>query len=211
MTTRLWAIVAIVGVVALGAGVGIGAAAWAGGDHEGDTTASSDASGHGGTTMDGAAANAEHGSELSEQAFLEQMVPHHESAVQMAQLAVAKGNSPEVRGLADEMLATQQDEITQMRAIHSDAFGEELDPSEMGPHSSVDLSELEAASGSEFDRIFLRMMIPHHASAIAMCEEVMMGEPREEIGALADEIVAAQAKEIGEMQEWRERFFPPLG
>jgi uncharacterized protein (DUF305 family) len=44
-----------------------------------------------------------------------------------------------------------------------------------------------------------------------MCEEVMMGEPREEIGALADEIVAAQAKEIGEMQEWRERFFPPLG
>jgi uncharacterized protein (DUF305 family) len=44
-----------------------------------------------------------------------------------------------------------------------------------------------------------------------MCEEVMMGEPREEIAGLADEIVAAQAKEIGEMQEWRERFFPPLG
>ena len=211
MTTRLWAIVAVVGVVALGAGVGIGAAAWAGGDHEGDTTASSDASGHGGMTMDGATTNPGHGSQLSEQAFLEQMVPHHESAIQMAQIAVAKGNSPEVRGLADGILAAQQDEIAHMRAIHRDAFGQELDPSETAPHASVDLSELETASGAEFDRAFLRMMVPHHASAIAMCEEVMMGEPREEVGALADEIVAAQAKEIGEMQEWRERFFPPLG
>jgi uncharacterized protein (DUF305 family) len=83
MTTRLWAVVAIVGIVALGAGVGIGAAVWAGGDHDDDAAASSDVSDHGGTTM-GAG-----GSELSEQAFLEQMVPHHESAIEMAAMAGA--------------------------------------------------------------------------------------------------------------------------
>jgi len=204
MTRRVWLIIAVVAVVALGAGVGIGAAAWAGGDHSDDPAAS----GQGTAAM---AMDDTHGSAMTEQAFLEEMVPHHESAIQMAQIAVAKGNSAEVRGLANDILTTQQEEIARMRAIHDVAFGEELDPSEMGPHASVDLSELEAASGHEFDRIFLRMMIPHHASAIAMCEEVMMSEPREEIGALADEIVAAQAKEIGEMQEWRERFFPPLG
>jgi uncharacterized protein (DUF305 family) len=204
MTRRVWLILAVVAVVALGAGVGIGAATWAGCDHA-DASATS---GHGTVA---AALDDAHGSAMTEQAFLEQMVPHHESAIQMAQIAVAKGVSAEVRGLADDILATQHDEIAQMRAIHRDAFGQELDPSDMGPHSSVDLSGLEAASGPEFDRVFLRMMLPHHASAIAMCEEVMMGAPREEIGALADEIVAAQAKEIGEMQEWRERFFPPLG
>ena len=204
MTTRGWLIVGLVAVLALGAGVGIGAAAWAG-DHD-DAAASSDGGSMMGGTMDDA-----HGSTMTEPTFLEEMVPHHESALQMAQMALAKGNSPEVRGLADEILATQQVEIALMRAMYRDAFGEELDPSAGGPHASVDMSELEATSGAEFDRVFLRMMIPHHASAITMSESVTMGEPREEVETLANEIIAAQSKDIGEMQEWRERFFPPLG
>ena len=87
-----------------------------------------------------------HGSAMTEDAFLEQMVPHRESPIEMAQLAVAKGNGPEVRGLADRILETQQDEIAMMEAIHRDAFGEELEPSAMGPHSSADLSKLETAT-----------------------------------------------------------------
>ena len=201
MTTRLWAILAIVGVVALGAGVGIGAAAWAGGDHASETT-SEDASSHGGMTMD---------AELSEQAFLEQMVPHHESAIEMAAMATEKGQSPEVRRLAQQIISTQEDEIAQMRAYHQEFLGEELVPSTEGSHADMDMTELEAATGAEFDRAFLRMMIPHHASAIVMAESVMMGGSRQEIGTLANEIIAAQSKEIGEMQEWREQFFPPLG
>jgi uncharacterized protein (DUF305 family) len=55
------------------------------------------------------------------------------------------------------------------------------------------------------------MMIPHHASAITMADSAMMGSPREEINVLAEEIVAAQAKEIGQMQRQREQWFPPLG
>lgn len=211
MTNRLWAIVAIVGVVALGAGVGIGAAAWAGGDHASETATADDSS-HGGMTMDGATAGGEDGSELSEQAFLEQMVPHHESAIEMAAMAAEKGQSSEVRQLAQQIISTQEDEIAQMRAYHQEFFGEELVASTEGPHhAGMDMTELEAATGREFDRVFLRMMIPHHASAITMAESVMMGEPRQQIETLANEIIAAQSKEIGEMQEWREQFFPPLG
>ena len=211
MTGRMWLIVAVVGVVALGAGVGIGAAVWAGSDHEGDATASSEASGHGGTTMDGATTDGDHGSDLSEQAFLEQMVPHHESAIEMAAMAAEKGQSPEVRQLAQQIISTQEDEIAQMRAYHQEFFREELVPSTEGSHADMDMTELEAATGAGFDRVFLQMMIPHHASAIVMAESVMMGEPRQEIETLAGEIIAAQSKEIGEMQQWREQFFPPLG
>jgi uncharacterized protein (DUF305 family) len=65
-------------------------------------------------------------------------------------MAIAKGSSAEVRGLADEILATQQEEIALMGAIHQDAFGEELEPSATGPHASLDMSELvpEGAIGS---------------------------------------------------------------
>ena len=86
-----------------------------------------------------------------------------------------------------------------MRAMYRDAFGEELDPSAGGPHASVDMSEFEATSGAEFDRVFLRMMSAH-ASAITMSESVTMGEPREEVETLANEIIAAQSKDIGEIR-----------
>lgn len=72
------------------------------------------------------------------------------------------------------------------------------------------MSDLEAAK-DDFDRVFLRMMIPHHASAIMMADEVMRSEPRSAILTLANEIVVAQAKEVGEMQRWREQWYPPAG
>jgi uncharacterized protein (DUF305 family) len=199
MTARMWVMLAIVGVVALGAGVGVGAAVWAGGDHDDSPTVSS--GGHGG----------ESGTEMDERSFMEQMVPHHRSAIEMATLALEKGQHPEVRRLARSIVQAQQREIEEMEVWHRDWFGQELQPSESGLHASIDMGALEDAEGADFDRAFLRMMIPHHASAIVMAESVMMGSPREEIAELADEIVAAQAKEIGQMQEWRERWFPPLG
>ena len=205
MTARLVTIV-VVGVVALAAGIGIGAVVWAGGnDHASEPAAATGAAGHGsGSSMMDSAA-------LDEQAFLEQMVPHHESAIEMATVALEKAERPEVRRLAQQMITAQESEIADMKEWHREWFGGELVPSTTGSHAHVDMTELEQATGAEFDRAFLRMMIPHHASAIAMAENVMMGSPREELSTLTDEIIAAQAKEIGQMQQWRETWFPPLG
>lgn len=202
MTGRLVGMLTV-GVVAVAAGFGLGAAVWAGGDHASGADASTmDAAGHGSGAETGA---------LDEQAFLEQMVPHHESAVQMASLALGKTTRPGIRALAQGIISAQRREIADMKAWHLAWFGEALVPSTSGPHAGIDLSELDAASGDDFDRIFLRMMIPHHASAITMAESVMMGSPREEITTLAEGIIAAQAKEIGQMQSQREQWFPPLG
>lgn len=204
MTGRLVTML-VVGVAAVAAGIGIGAAVWAGGDHDTGQEMSSGATepGSGSSMMDSAA--------LDEQAFLEQMVPHHESAIEMATLAVEKSDRPEVRRLAQQIIAAQEREIADMKAWHSQWFGGELVAGTTGSHANVDMRELEQATGADFDRAFLRLMIPHHASAIMMAESVMMGSPREEVGMLADGIIAAQAKEIGEMQRWREQWFPPLG
>ena len=203
MTARLWAIIAVVGVVALGAGVAIGAAAWAGGDHGNDGAMTAYA-GHGGMSGNGGTTT----EALDEQSFLEQMVPHHQSAVAMANIALEKTERPQIRRLAGQIAASQEGEIARMQSWYQSWFGAELMPDMNGPHGSMDLGTLKDLSGDEFDRAFLAMMIPHHASAITMAESVMMGSPRGEVARLADEIIAAQAKEIGQMQRWREQWFP---
>ena len=209
MTARIWTIIAVVGVIALGAGVGIGAAAWAGGDHDSDGTAGTAVPGH-----DGAAAMDDRGAEaktpLNEREFMAMMVPHHESAVRMARLALEKAQHPQVRRLAQGIIASQEGEITRMRAWHEQWFGEGLEPDTTGPHAMMDMSDLEAAR-EDFDRRFLAMMIPHHASAVMMADEVRMAEPRGQVDLLAREIIAAQAEEIGQMQHWREQWYPPVG
>lgn len=201
MTRRFWTMLVVVGAVALGAGVGVGAAIWAGGDHEDDATAT--------MASDGGMESME---ALDEQAFLEMMVPHHRSAVEMATLALEKAKRPEIRTLARAIIAEQEGEIAQMESWHLAWFGEELvaaADSEHGMgHGAMDIGELESVTGDEFDRAFLSMMIPHHASAIAMAESVMMGSPREEVMMLAEAIVASQAAEIGQMQTWRNQWFP---
>lgn len=202
MTGRLAAMLVVV-VVGVATGVGVGAVAWAGGDHAGGADASAmDAMGHGSGATTGA---------LDERVFLEQMVPHHQSAIEMANAALEKTRRPEIRTLARGIVSAQTREIADMKAWHLAWFGEELVPATSGPHASIDMSALDAATGDDFDRAFLRMMIPHHASAIMMADSVMMGSPREQISLLADEIIAAQAKEIGQMQRQREAWFPPLG
>ncbi len=206
VTGRLWTIMVVVGALALGAGVGIGAAIWAGGDHGGDTNSGAMM---GDGSMDGTMA-------LDERAFLVEMVPHHQSAVDMATLALVRTERPEIRSLARDIIAAQEAEIGQMRTWHREWFGEELTTGDDAGNGSMDgmghggagMSDLEALTGDEFDLAFLSMMIPHHASAIMMAESVMMSSPREQVVILAEEIISTQAAEIGQMQRWRAAWFP---
>jgi uncharacterized protein (DUF305 family) len=198
MNGRLLTIIVAV-VVAAGAGLAVGAAIWAGGDHGDDSMSSSTAHGSGGMMMM---------TSLDEQTFLEQMVPHHESAVEMATMALEKSTRPQIRQLAQEIIDAQEAEIAQMRDWHQEWYGTALE-ADTAMHG--DMSDLEQTTGPDFDRMFLRMMIAHHSSAIMMADAVTMDDPRAEVATLASEIIAAQSKEIGEMQEWREQWFPPLG
>jgi uncharacterized protein (DUF305 family) len=51
---------------------------------------------------------------------------------------------------------------------------------------------------------FLRSMIPHHSSAIVMCEHARITDP--EIETLCGEIVEAQEREIAQMQAMLDRY-----
>ncbi len=156
-------------------------------------------------------AGAEHND--ADVAFAQQMIPHHEQAVEMAELAETRAESQEVRDLAADIEAAQGPEIETMTGWLEE-WGEEVDGDGMsgmdhgemssddmpGMMSEEDMAALEAATGAEFDQMFLTMMIEHHEGAIEMAKtEQAEGEFPDAV-ALAEDIESAQADEIEAME-----------
>ena len=113
-------------------------------------------------------------------AFMQGMIVHHQQAVDMAALVEERTNTPEILAVAGRIDASQEDEIDFMRTWLSDR-SERLEMEGMGhaAHTGMagmatpeQLAALEAARGTNFDRMFLEMMVRHHQGAITMVNEL---------------------------------------
>lgn len=144
-----------------------------------------------------------------EKYFLEQMIPHHQGAIDMATVALQKSETDEVRGLSEAILSSQQAEIDQMtvwlKDWHNVNYGASHAGMDHSMHSmSGDPSALNRAKN--FDTEFVRQMIPHHESAVIMAQMLLASNPRPELKTLAENIITAQQKEIGDMKAWLARW-----
>lgn len=155
-------------------------------------------------------AEAEHND--ADTAFAQMMIVHHQGAIEMAELAVERASSPEVKELASGIAAAQQPEIDTMTGWLKE-WGEPVEPDtghggmdhggmEMdGMDQAEAMSELSALTGPDFDREFLRLMTAHHEGAVEMSRtEVSNGANAAAID-LANTIIDAQTKEIEEMSQ----------
>ncbi|MDP9384866.1 MAG: DUF305 domain-containing protein [Actinomycetota bacterium] len=143
-----------------------------------------------------------------DRAFVAEMIPHHESAVEMAQIAQRDGESSFVMDLATGIIASQTREIQLMRSIASrlDALGVKprslgLTRAEMG--MDHDASHLRHAD--PFDPAFIDMMIPHHQGAIRMARVVLVRGTGAQTKRLAAQIIADQTREIDAMERHRSK------
>jgi uncharacterized protein (DUF305 family) len=149
------------------------------------------------------------------QAFLAAMAPHHESAIEMAGVASKRAAHPELRQLADTIVAVQQGEIAKIANIHMRLTGERLRPN-ADAHRQLGLSAEEAGmmhDGSHavaglkraknFDRAFIDAMVPHHQGAIRMARSVLPVSKDAELRRFAERIVTTQRREIEQMRRWR--------
>lgn len=139
-----------------------------------------------------------------DRAFIDAMVPHHESALEMARSAEAAGlTQPDLQKVAQDILDTQQAEIDQMKDWRGEWFGSrDIDPGgaaalgmgddEMGMSHDADA----LLNSGDVDSDFATMMIDHHEGAIAMAELALERAERDELRALAQEIIVAQEREI---------------
>ena len=146
--------------------------------------------------------------------FAQMMYPHHAQAVEMADLADGRTDNPEVLSLASAIAAAQQPEMDQMTAWLTE-WGQPMPDMDMGDmgdmggmdHSSgsgmmtaQDMDALMVASGPEFDRQWLTMMIAHHTGAIEMANTEIADGSNPDALEMARTIVATQQQEIDTMQ-----------
>ncbi|HEV2753656.1 MAG TPA: DUF305 domain-containing protein [Solirubrobacteraceae bacterium] len=140
-----------------------------------------------------------------DRAFAEQMIPHHQSAVDMAEIALERAERPELRELAEQIISSQEAEIAELEEALDDELAG-VEPQSMGMSMEamgMDMDPGMLRSAQPFDLAFIDMMIPHHEGAIVMSDvELRRGENRE-MRDLAREITAAQEREIAQMREWR--------
>jgi len=125
-----------------------------------------------------------------DRAFAAQMVPHHESAIQMAEVARQRGESEFVKGLADDIVRTQADEIETLRAQDAELEQAGVKPGDLGLDEHMmgmdgDASMLENAD--PFDAEFIDMMIPHHQGAVEMAKVELDKGGDPELKSLAQE------------------------
>ena len=128
-----------------------------------------------------AIANTSHSAADSQ--FMQDMIPHHHQAIEMAALVAERTNRQELIDVAGRINASQDDEIKFMQDWLRERGEPVPDPTAhhamhtthtmAGMATPEQMAELAAAEGTAFDRLFLQLMIAHHEGAVRMVEELL--------------------------------------
>lgn len=153
----------------------------------------------------------------ADEMFVTMMIPHHQQAIEMADILLAKdGADPRVVELAEQIKAAQGPEIDKMLGWLED-WGVDYDPDSMGgmDHGSMggddsmmseeDMTLLENADAAEASRLFLEQMIVHHEGAVDMAQTALDDAQSRDVLDLAQQVIDDQTAEIATMQELLEQ------
>lgn len=202
------------------------ASSGSGGSSQSGGSGDMDGMGHGGNAGEksGRTAGMDHGSddmarqmvmqngEYSDERFIDAMVPHHQGAVEMAEVALKNAEHGEIRSLAEDIVTAQEAEIEELKIIKKEEFGTSEVPMEMSQEQMRGMGMMmdpqHLANQEPFDKAFIDAMIPHHESAIEMAQVAREESDIPEIQDLSRNIIEAQRREISEMQVWREGWYP---
>ncbi|MEV0384930.1 DUF305 domain-containing protein [Nonomuraea sp. NPDC050643] len=136
--------------------------------------------------------------------FAQMMIPHHEQAVETAELAASRAADPEVKELAARIEAAQDPEIQTLKGwlaewgkpVPSGGMGHDMP----GVMTEEEMAELEAAKGTAFDRLFARLMVVHHEGAIEMARTEQADGANAQAKELAKTIESTQRAEVKELR-----------
>lgn len=180
-----------------------------------DMTMSSGASSAGAPTKMGTPAAGPHNTQ--DVSFATDMIPHHMQAVTMAEMALTKASTPEVKRLATAIKSAQAPEIAAMSGwlagwhqpipSGSDPMHHTGGMAMPGMMSSADMAALNKATGTAFDKLWLTRMIGHHQGAVTMARTELAKGRNGDAKTLAQSIITSQSNEITQMT----RLLPAVG
>jgi uncharacterized protein (DUF305 family) len=162
-----------------------------------------------------------------EQDFLMGMIPHHRGAIMMSRMALEKATRPELKELAQKVIAEQAMEIQLMSNYLRDWYGMQPPAGDMmspemmretdmpmmhGTMPSMEammrsMQSLETKSGAEFDIAYMSALAEHHAMASMMASSVLVGGYHGDLYKLAARIVKDQGEEVVQLQAWLEQWY----
>lgn len=138
--------------------------------------------------------------------FAQMMIPHHQQAIELSDLALGASTSAEIRDLAQRITAGQGPEIEQMSSwLEESGSSSMMEGHDMASHgmsgmvSDEDFERLASLTSPEFDVLFLELMIDHHEGALDMVS-MIDDSANADVRALAEAITRVQRAEIDEMK-----------
>jgi uncharacterized protein (DUF305 family) len=135
--------------------------------------------------------------------FLQMMIPHHQQAIDISDLALTKSSDPKLLALAKDIRDGQGAEIVTMKAWLAKA-GADLDPGHSMGHDmggtldDSQLAELKSATGKNFDLLWLKGMTGHHYGALHMAT-MITDASNPEIKSFGQAIVTTQSAQNKQM------------
>jgi len=145
-----------------------------------------------------------------DRAFVEEMIPHHKSAIEMAEIAQQRSQRPQIKELAQNIIDSQTKELTTLTTAQAALAKEGVAKGDLGVpahETGMDMDTASLKTADPFDRAFIDMMVPHHQGAVRMARVQLAKGSDPELKKLAQEIIAEQAREIGEMNQWRTTYY----
>ncbi len=146
-------------------------------------------------------------------AFVANMIPHHQQAIDLSAMVPDRSSNPQVIALAKQISAAQLPEINVMKVLMvqwTDGAENPMAPdpghgghggSMPGMVDAATMTKLKSSIGADFDKLWLESMIGHHRGAIDMANAEIANGDNMDAKALARNIVTAQEAEIGQMTQ----------
>lgn len=167
------------------------------------------------------------GMRSADQRFIVMMIPHHDGAIAMADLALDRAKRPQIRALAQQIKASQTAENVQMRRWYRQWFGTQVPTwTSLGPGAGMGMgmsgtgmgmsgmglpgmtTSLEALKAApDFDRAFLEQMIAHHRMGVMMASHAQWNTVHAALRQLEAAMVRVQSQEIKQMEQWYRQWY----
>jgi len=154
--------------------------------------------------------------------FIDMMVPHHQSAVAMARVALTRAQHPQIKTLAQSIISDQNSEIARMTTWRKQWYGSATTPSlanmPMLPGMKMSMSGMSMMhdiaslkTANPFDKVFIDDMTPHHQMAIDAATLELARGSHQQLKDLALAIIKGQSREEGLMEAYRELWYGGMG
>lgn len=144
--------------------------------------------------------------------FIDMLIEHYQMGIDMTKMAQNKASHAELKNSATKMVEDQQRDQDQLKKWRDEWYAGKPKSGHMNMPGmkmsgmkmpQMDMGKLEAASGNDFDVMFIDMIVPHHQMAIDMSKGALKKAGHAPLKAFARQTIGKQQKEKAQLSKWR--------